>query len=365
MRLHHRVLVGALLGGTAISPAFAEDRLHVEVGGEYVQYFGYANNDDIKTGDFSGFDAKFDTDNAITFQGDVTLDNGLQVGMYVGLLAFTGEDQDQIDGSYLWMENRFGRVELGQNDGAPVLMHYAAPDVGFGVNDSDISDWIVNPSGGDSDSAFQSTYLYLGDDKATKVSYFTPRYEGVQFGISYVPQFNRDDNTAPSGSLYQNAVEAAVNFERTFGDVEVKLAAGYLHADKPDGSTSGIKDAEGYSLGGNLGYGGFTFGASFADTQGNGSGGTDSAVSLDGHGYDVGIAYAFDAYQVSLSYYNGRFADSSAAGDSKHQTVMLSGTYELGPGVSLLASIFKTKYDADTGTSNDGWAALTGVSLEF
>jgi hypothetical protein len=25
-------------------------------------------------------------------------------------------------------------------------MHYAAPDVGFGVNDADIGDWIANPT---------------------------------------------------------------------------------------------------------------------------------------------------------------------------------------------------------------------------
>lgn len=362
MKHSHRVVVGALLAGTAASPAWSAERLNVNVGGEYTQYFGYANNDDIKTGDFTGLDVK--TDGTLTFGGDFTLDTGLQVGVEVGLDAMSS-GSDQIDGSYLWLEERFGRLELGSRDNAAALMHYSAPDVGFGVNDSDLADWIVNPSGGDSDSAFQSTYLYLGEDQATKVSYFTPRFEGLQFGVSYIPEFQRDDNSQPSNDLYNNGVALGANYVNTIGNVDVALAVGYLRAEKPDNSAAAIKSAEGYSIGGNLGYAGFTFGASYADTKGNGSAGTDSAVSFDGRGYDVGVAYAFDAFQVSLSYYNGKVADSTAAGDSKHETIMVSGNYEIGPGVNLLASVFRTNFKADSGVKNEGFAAITGITLTF
>ncbi|MEQ8813561.1 MAG: porin [Thalassobaculum sp.] len=361
MRSYRRAVIGALLAGTAASPALAADKLQIELGGEFTQYFGYAKNDKVAGGDFSGLDVK--SDGAVTFGGDFTLDIGLQVGVEVNLKSETA-DGEQIDGSYLWLEHGFGRLEVGSRDSAAALMHYSAPDVGLGVNDSDIADWIVNPSTADGDSAFQSTYLYLGEDQATKITYFTPRFEGFQIGVSYIPEFERDNNDQPSGDLYRNGVALGVNYVRTLGEVEVALAAGYLRAEKPDGST-GIDDAQGYSFGGNVGYAGFTFGASFSDTKGNGSAGTDSAVSFDGRGYDVGVAYAFDAFQVSLSYYNGKVADSAAAGDSKHETVMLSGNYEVGPGVNLLASVFRSEFEADTGTTNDGWAAITGLTVTF
>jgi hypothetical protein len=361
MRSYGRAVVGALLASAVASPAIAADRLQVAVGGEFTQYFGYADNDNVGGGDFTGLDVK--SDGTVVFGGDFTLDTGLQVGVEVGLKSETAQGE-QIDGSHLWLEQGFGRLEIGSRDSAAALMQYSAPDVGFGVNDSDISDWIVNPSGGDGDSAFQSTYLYLGEDQATKISYFTPRFEGFQLGVSYIPEFERDVNDQPAGDLYRNGVAVGVNYVQTLGEVEVALAAGYLRADKPDGST-GIDDAEGYSVGGNIGYAGFTFGASYADTKGNGSAGTDPAVSFDGRGYDVGVAYAFDAFQVSLSYYNGKVADSAAAGDSKHETVMVSGSYEVGPGVSLLASVFRSRFQADSGTDNDGWAAVTGITLSF
>lgn len=362
MKSCRSAVIGTLLAGTMISPALSDERVKAAVGGEITQYFGYADNDDVAGGDFTGFDIK--TDGTLFFGGDTTFDNGLQVGFEVGLDVQSAGDE-QIDGSYLWLEHRFGRLEIGQNDSAAVLMHYAAPDVGFGINDSDIADWVINPSSGDADSAFQSTYLYIGDDKATKVSYFTPRFEGFQLGASFVPEYDRDDNAQPAGDIYRNGFAFGANYVQTFGEVDVALAAGYVFAEKPDGSPGGIEDAQGFSVGGNIGYAGFTFGASFADTQGNGSGGTDTGVSFDGQGYDVGVAYAFETFEVSLSYYNGKVEDTAAAGDSKHQTIMLSGNYEVGPGISVLASIFRTKFEADTGTENDAWVALTGLTVEF
>lgn len=360
MHTYQRAVIGALLAGAVSSPAVAAERLQVSIGGDLTQYFGYADNDDVG-GDFTGFDIK--SDGELSFAGASVLDNGLEAGVEVVLKTESTTDE-QIDGTHLWLEHRFGRLEIGSRDSAAALMHYAAPDVGLGINDSDIADWIVNPSGGDENSAFQSTYLYLGEDKATKVTYFTPRFAGFQLGASYIPEFERDVNDQPADDRYNNGIAFGANYVQSFGEVDVALAAGYLRAEKPDGVT-GIDTAEGYSVGGNIGYAGFTFGASYADTQGNGSAGTDPGASFDGRGYDVGVAYAFDAFQVSLSYYNGKAEDSAAAGDSKHETVMLSGNYEVGPGVNLLASVFRTNFEADTGTDNDGWAAITGLTITF
>lgn len=352
----------ALLTSTAISgTSHAAEKIQIGIGGEFVQYFGYAEND-TNTGDFDGFDVY--SDGVLEFAGETTLDNGLMFGVTVGLFTYT-DTEDQIDDSYLYSEGNFGRVEIGDRDNAAALMHYAAPDVGFGVNDSDVSDWVVNLTGANEDSVFQSTYLYLGEDKATKISYFTPRIEGFQFGASFIPEFERNSNVQPSDDLYNSGMAFGMNYVNSFGDVELALSAGYLRADKPDNAATGIEDAEGYSFGGNIGYAGFTFGGSYADTQGNGSGGTDSAVSFDGRGFDVGAAYAFGDAQVSLSYYRGEVADSAAAGDSKHETIMLSGAYDLGPGVTATASIFRSKFEADNGADNEGWAAISGIVLSF
>lgn len=44
---------------------------------------------------------------------------------------------------------------------------------------------------------------------------------------------------------------------------------------------------------------------------------------------------------------------------------MLSGAYDLGPGVTALGSIFRTEFESDSGADNEGWAVVTGITLSF
>ena len=363
--LPRAALAAAAAAGTvmAAGPAAAAEKITLELGGEYIQYFGYAANSKGATGgDFSGFDQKYD--GSLDFGGQTTLDNGIDIGLAVSLTPQT--DDDQIDGTYLFGEGAFGRFELGSVDSVAVLMHVAAPEVGFGINDSDISDWIINTTGGDADSAFQSTYLYVGEYRASKASYYTPRFYGLQIAASFIPEYENNNNAQPNTDLYHDGYALAANFEHKFGDdVELKLSVGYVGAKEPEGVAGG-KAAQGVSFGGNLVIGAWTIGGSYAATDGNPSGGTDTSISLEGSGYDLGVSYAIGAGAVSLAYYHGEIEDQVAVqGDSTHETIMLSGTYEIGPGVSLLASLFNSRFASDAGAKNDGWAIVTGLKLEF
>ncbi len=357
-------LAGAMASVMATGNAVAAEKVRLGVEGVFIQYFGYAsNNDDVSGEDFSGVDVKSDSD--IIFAGETTLDNGLQFGAEV-LLEAQSADDEQIDDSFIWAEAPLGRLEAGKRDNAAAIMQYSAPDVGLGINDSDVPDWVNNPTGGDSDSAFQSTYLFVGEGKGTKITYFTPRVAGFQVGLSYIPEFETDSNTQPAGDLYDNSIALGINYVETLSDsVEIAVAAGFITADQPDG-VSGGGDAEGISFGLNLTFDAWTFGGSYASTDGNPDGGTNTAVSLDGSGFDIGVAYAFDPATVSLSYYRGEFEDEVAvSGDSTQDTVMLSASYELGPGVTALASLFHTRFSDDSNVDNEGTAFVTGLTLEF
>lgn len=357
-------ILGALLLVPMATTGQAAEKIQVGLGGTYQQHFGYANNNADSAGDFAGLDVKSDSE--IVFSGETTLDNGMGVGLEVVLKAESA-GADQIDGTHLWNESTYGRFELGQLDNTAAAMHVAAPDVGFGLNDTDIGDWVINPSGGDANSGFGSTYLYLGEDKATKLSWTSPRVGGLQLGLSYIPEFERDDNTQPNGdTAYRDGYSVGLNYTRQFNEnSEFSLSAGYLSANRPRAVT-GAASAEGYSLGFNLTLNALTVGGSYASTDGSPAGGTDTASSLDGSGFDLGISYAFDALAVSLSYYRGEVADAIATpGDSTNESIMASVSYELGPGVTSMASLFHSRYRADSGTKNDGMALLASMVLEF
>lgn len=342
---------------TGAAGAQAEEPIKLGISGYMEQFFGYADNDT----DQDHFDQKSDTE--VEFGGETTLDNGITFGAAVVLNGNT-DDEEQIAESFAYVEGNFGRGEIGSRDNAAAIMQYAAPDVGIGLNDGDVSDWIENTTSSDADSAFESTFLFLGEDKANKITYFTPRFSGVQVGVSYIPEFERDNNAQPAEDLYENGFAVGINFVETLGEVDVALAAGFLTASAPN---DGDDDAEGYSLGFNLGYAGFTLGGSYAHTDGNAGGGTDTATSFDGHGYDIGVSYAWDSSAVSLSYLHGEVEGLVGTdGDDENDTVMLSGSYGVGPGIDIIGSVFATEYDGDAAdSSNEGWGVVTGLVLSF
>jgi hypothetical protein len=95
--------------------------------------------------------------------------------------------------TYVYFEGDFGRVNVGAESAAPYLMAYAAPFVGLGVNSPNFL--LFAQQGG------APTYSYLiGSGDANKLTYFTPRISGFQFGISYTPNVD-----APGGARGRSA----------------------------------------------------------------------------------------------------------------------------------------------------------------
>ena len=90
-----------LLRGTALSTVAifligasegnAAETMWIKLGGYSTQYLGYASQNNLDPGDFTGPDIKSDTE--IFFVGDTTLDNGLSIGVNVQLEGNTSSDQ--------------------------------------------------------------------------------------------------------------------------------------------------------------------------------------------------------------------------------------------------------------------------------
>ncbi|MDE0811303.1 MAG: porin [Alphaproteobacteria bacterium] len=330
------ISIKALLFGVSAlvllaQPSQAAERINLGVGGAVKQHFGHVSNDDNGAGEFTSCDVKSDSE--IAFGGATTLENGLQFGCKVILKAGSG-GAGQINDTYIWNEGDYGQIETGQADNAATVIHYAAPNIGLGIHDSDIGDWITNPGGGDVGSVFQSTFLFLGEDKASKVSWLSPRVGGLQLGLSYTPKFERDGNAQHNGDTgYRDSISVSLNYAQEFGEgTELATSGGFLTVDSP-GTLSVGSSAEGYSISFNLAVGAFGREGSYGSTIVNPSGGGDTATSFNGSGFDIGVGYAFDSTTASLSYYQGEVEDDVAtSGDSIHETIMASIANEIGPG---------------------------------
>src|SRR5262245_11435921 len=120
-----RILLGStalFAAGLVAGPAFAEDGIHLFVGGYFKEAFmAVADDNDIRDSDGSltgsvadpGFDRNTDgffNDAEIDFTGVTTLDNGLEIGAHVEV---EGETQGHmIDESYIWFAGGFGEVRI-------------------------------------------------------------------------------------------------------------------------------------------------------------------------------------------------------------------------------------------------------------
>jgi outer membrane protein OmpU len=366
--------------------------VRVTVGGFFGQFVSYIKQDDVaatangSSGKVTQFDESADSE--IHFNGRTVLDNGLVLGFRAELEANT--DADQIDESFLFLEARFGRVELGSINNVAYRMHYNAPEAftrGWLVSDGNLTNNVVNPTRSASlDSTLIGTKNRFLDNDSEKVNYYTPRFEGFQFGASYIPNSSQDRNSAPEpvSTAYSRGVAAAANFVRTFGDFDVAASVGYFRWQGPQTSpTTSAPDPDAWQTGLQLGYAGFKVGTSYATIRDGRSGtaGTAGAAStagagpnrVDGRAWNLGVMYTFGPAAVSLTYADGR-NDSSpvtgpSLGDDKFTGLSLAGKYQLGPGVSLEGVLFRTEFDGagPTPPPNDNTAtgALVGLLLTF
>lgn len=363
-----------LLGTTAIvaagmiaaPSADAAEKLKVSVGGYMEQWFGYTSSEDKdSTTDQEGFAMVSDAE--ISFSGMTALDNGISVGVNVQLEA-NSNSGDQIDESYMIIKGNFGEINLGSENSALYKMNYGPTDYGIGINSGDQSAWVKKPSsisGGMFRSPFGSTNVEAArTNDSEKLTYYTPRIEGFQLGVSYIPESGQDDNgTVDRNAEVTDGLAIGANFKRDFGNFNFAVSGGYgTFTDGPDGQD----DPSAWAAGVKIGMGGFSLGASYAGSEG-------TTAADENEGYAVGGAYASGPWGVSLNYFHGERDGATTAGvldgQAEHDTFTLNGKYALGPGVTAAATLGYTEFTTeDTGETNneaDGTYFVVGMKLSF
>jgi outer membrane protein OmpU len=348
-----------LLGTTAIvaagmivsaPAAFAAEKLKLSVGGYMEQWFGYVSQEDGVGQDFSGIDVKSDAE--IHFKGSTKLDNGITVGVNVQLEA-NQNNADQIDESYLIVKGGFGEINLGDENSAMYKMNYAPSEFGVSINSGDQTGWLSTVGTGGEDGAkiseggyfrspFGSTYIEpLGVNDSTKLTYYTPRIEGVQLGLSYSPDSLQDSNSM-SNRITGNSdlVMAGLNFNRTFEGTNIRGSLGY--GTVLDAANDGDK-ATAFNAGLGVAAGGFAVGAAYSAF--------DKSGGKNGYGLNLGGNYTSGPWGVSLSYFHGEKdgtgAGTTLSGQGAQDTFLLSTKYAMGPGITANATLGQATFSSD------------------
>lgn len=378
-----------------------------------------------------------------------SLTYGASIRLQVATNQSNGTDKDsRMDRSHIFLDSEYGSVQLGTNVAASKLMQVTASDIASATGgvDGDYSDFLnfdVNQTGTQQyvSANGNSSFIYWGDaaitsvdtlsnrkdgssESADKITYISPRVEGVQLGISYVPDLSNGGNSVDAATLYgttgsnpvymlednymrvRNLWSFGLNYKNTFDEVMVELGAtmdmgrsrekgqpyyyqvtstGVSGAAVPGTSANSaltgnykLRNLKTYSVGGMVAMRGFSFALSYSrDGKSSMPYGivtstnnmtTSTAYSTDtfkSSWWTTGLAYENGPMSVSLTYLSGKRGFSNV--NLKSSVTSLGADYEVAPGLKPFAEVTYAKFSPKNSAATTAKATvfILGTRVKF
>ncbi len=361
-----RFLLGtsALLSALVLAPA-AHAELEVVMSGYVSAQAGFFDNDTANSSD-----RDFRSKSEIRIMAKGIADNGLEYGARVDLLASTNQTQNARR-TGIFAQGAYGRIELGDLDGASNNLAVLAPTVGIGQINGAYVNFIPvtsRPAGSVVDTG-GGMIRSIDSDQATKVTYYTPRLAGVQAGISYVPEvesFGEDVQFSSIVGNQEDMYELGLNYRNTYSNgIRVAAGATFDTSDAKDGS--GREDVSAWGLGLRIGYQGFEFGGGYVD---NGDSNNLAGIANDNEtAFNLGARYEQGAWGVAINYiredYDANGGRGSDTAGGTYSAYVLGGAYKIANGLSAGADLAFFDRNKDTGTDDNGYVLVLETKASF
>lgn len=353
-----------LAAGALAAPARAE--LDVTMGGYVAFQAGFFDNDVANSSD-----RDFRSKSELRVIAKGTADNGMEYGARVDLLASTSSTEASRR-TFIYVGNGYGRVELGDTDGAANALTVVVPNVGIGQTNGSYVNFINSasrPAGSVIDTGGGMTRP-IDSDQATKISYFTPKLNGFQAGISYAPEVDSQQDgeevqLVDNVGNIENLVEVAANYRANLGDVKLTLGGAYNFADAKSSSTR--EEFRAWGLGARVGYGKFEVGATYID---NGDSNNNIGVANDDEtAYTLGGRYQTGPWGFAAAYTHedydlngGRDNDTSGG---EYNAFLVGGAYKIAEGLTAGADLAYFERNKRVGTDDDGYVMVVQTKAAF
>ena len=352
-------------------------------------------------------------------------ENGVVYGANVGLTPNAAQSNGYSNGknekTYVFIESSAGRVELGSNFGASRLLKVDAGTIASATGGASIGNWtnyvywprsaayneagVVSPNAQgyytpNSDGFTENQMSSVeSNESVMKITWLSPRYSGLQLGVSFAPDINnlgsdkvyyeiqQDENSGALSNKWnsfvrlKNVFNIALNYTHTHEDMNLVLSAFYDTAKVVNGATgstqetpsSTLNKANSYGFGAAVSKGEFSVAASYGNT-GKSYTLKNASAKPKGTYYTVGAAYANGPLTGSLTYFNSKKTyetNETASGKNKVTAIALGVDYTVTAGVKPYAELTLFKMTPGNGTvsagvpKNKGSVFLLGTGVTF
>lgn len=356
----------ALVGiGLLAGSAPAEDRLELEISGIFNEAYMAVLNDNDEEGE-AGDDRNSDglfNGAEIRFSGSTELDNGLTLGVGVELEGET--DDDQIGEAWVFVAGGFGELLIGSIDDA--LSYSCVLPPGDTENFSAFSpdQWAANTA------ISNPACTGVEGGEGQKFLYLSPFLGGFQLSFSYAPDSaeNHIDGAGPHIGMVphedgagRHSLSLYVTYSYEGEDWEAIWGAGgswETHVEQQPGPDR--KRADYYQTGVNIEFGEIQFGGVFEyfndapdpidiDDDDDAGFSDDTLADFDIWVAGLGIAYEIEDQWMVGAQFSHLDADndrSSGSPDFTQDRAVVTGLYEMAPGIEFDAELAYTWVEAD------------------
>lgn len=346
----NKMMIGAsALAIASVAGAAAAQEWNVGLSGGTVAGFGYIDSDG------SNHDTVVINRADVTMNAKLVADNGLTFGAYIVFLV-DGKDNIVEDGYGTNVSGSFGQVRVGEENGAhrralPRVPRTAFVAAGRGGGLLFDGDYNRNdtPARGLADDRGANT------GTSQKITYLTPRFSGLQAGVSYAVGADPDKRGAATDTINSprdgEGIEFGLNYTETFNGISVAVGGGYTEFL----NNGGPNDA-GWAIGGQLGYAGFAFGATY--------GVQDARTGSDVEMLALGGTYSTGPWSFGLGY--GINLDGSTSGRNRDGDygVSIGVDYALAPGVKTGVGFEYIEADVASG-DDSAFSGAVFLGLNF
>jgi hypothetical protein len=191
---------------------------------------------------------------------ETVLDNAWELGAKASILAWhdhlSGDNygNDVFEKGYAYLQTLYGRIEVGQQDGAAYKFVLNGPDIDdvAAINDANLV-FFKDPTTGRALNGFFNLRTGVFDSaNDAKISYYIPHYFDFQIGVSYSPYMAKGglpwiDQGHSGANVPKNILEIGANYAGYFGAYIIRGYGGIAVANNSD-PTPGHGDLRDYGL---------------------------------------------------------------------------------------------------------------------